>query len=72
MHINGLRAIAAGQWATATVPHTVTGLVGEHRKGLVIKEIAGAMLPRGCHKCGSPRIADTAIGQEASRAPCTA
>jgi len=29
-------------------------------------------IAEGCHKCGSPRTADTATGQEASRAPFAA
>ena len=46
MHIKGLRAIAAGQRATASVTHKVTGLAGEPWKRLAIKEIAGATFPR--------------------------
>ena len=70
--IKGLRVIAAGQWATAAVPHKVTGLAWDHRKGLAIKRIAGATLPSGCHICGSPRTKATATGQEASRATSAA
>jgi hypothetical protein len=70
--IKGLRAIAAGQRATASVPHKVTGLAGDYRKRLAIKQIAGAMFPSGCHTCGSPRTEDTATGQEVSRATSAA
>jgi len=71
-HLKGLRAIAAQQRVTAAVPHEATGLAGDPRKHLVIKGIAGATLPSGCHICGSPRTAETATGQKASRAPSAA
>jgi hypothetical protein len=58
VRLKELRARAAGQRATAAVPHKVTGLAGEHRKRLAIKEIAGATFPRGATDVAplAPRI----------------